>query len=431
MPPTRSFTETRPERSHLIERLREFLQLDSGADRGDAEDTPALAHQLMLDAVRERATDVHLQPESNGLRIRLRIDGTLHDTAVLSHQQGERLLRRFKALAGVDPVPLTKPADGRAIYEVEDRVLHLRIACSPAVCGEALAVRILDPKLPQRGLADLGLALADQQAIDHWLEDLSGIFLVVGPTGSGKTTTLYALLERLRLSSRNVITLENPVEYQIDGITQIQLDDRHGLDFAEGLKRLLRLDPDYILLGEIRDAASAEVAVQASASGKILMSTLHSRDAVGAVTSLRNYGIADHEIVAALEIVVAQRLIRKLCPHCRVKGVPCESEKTWLARLGYRAPEETWHAAGCDQCQQTGYCGRTGVFDVWRLDGVTNQWILNHLDERALRQQRLQRGARSVLDDALDKAAQGITSLSEVQTLGGQGISSTASDTGA
>jgi general secretion pathway protein E len=412
------FNESRPEFGHLTQRLREFLRRDRG---GDMEDNADLAHQLMLDAVRARATDIHLQPESGGLRIRFRIDGILHDTAVLSHEQGERLLRRFKALAGIDPVSMTKPVDGRAVYELEDRKLHLRIATVPSVCGEALAVRILDPALPRRGLADLGLSSLDREIVDHWLADISGMFLVVGPAGSGKTTTLYALLEQLRLSSGNVITLENPVEYQIDGITQVNLSEQHDLDPTEGLKMLLRLDPDHILLGEIRDAASAQTAAQAAASGRTILSTLHSRDTVGAITTLRNYGLADHEIVAALEMIVAQRLIRKLCPHCRRQGVPSDAEKAWLARLGYPAPAETWQAVGCAECQQTGYLGRTGVFEVWRLDSATTQAILAHVDEIALRQQRRQRGGRCLLDDALEKAAQGITTLAEVQTLGGQG----------
>jgi general secretion pathway protein E len=410
------FNQRRPEFSHLTQRLREFLHRDRG---GDMEDNADLAHQLILDAVRARATDIHLQPESGGLRIRFRIDGILHDTAVLPHEQGERLLRRFLALAEIDPVPVTRPIDGRAGYELEDRMLHLRIAGVPSVCGEALAVRIFDPALPRRGLADLGLSSADHEVIDHWLADVSGMFLVVGPVGSGKTTTLYALLEQLRLSSRNVITLENPVEYQIDGITQVNLNEQH--DLAEGLKMLLRLDPDYILLGEIRDAASAQTAIQTVVSGRTLLSTLHSRDAVGAITTLRNYGLADHEIVAALEIVVSPRLIRKLCPHCRRQGVPSEAEKAWLARLGIPAPTETWRAVGCEECQQMGYWGRTGVFEVWRLDNATRQAILAHVDEITLRQQLRQRGARCLLEDALEKAAQGITTLAEVQTLGGQG----------
>lgn len=428
LPPRRSYPDSRPERVFLTQRLREFLQFDANAadvetnaPQTDAEDTRGLAHHLLQDAVRERATDIHFQPGSGSMRIRFRIDGILHDSLDLPHAQGDRLLRCFKTLAAIDPMPLVKPHDGRAVYDLDGRMLHLRIACTPSVCGDTLAVRILDPALRQHGLTDLGLSAADRRAIDHWLSDVVGMFLVVGPTGCGKTTTLYALLERLRLSSRNVIALEDPVEYQIDGVTQVNLDERHGLDFAEGLKTMLRLDPDYILLGELRDAASAAMAVQASGSGKTLMSTLHSRDAVGAITTLRNYGLADHEIVAALELVVSQRLIRKLCPHCRRKGPPDEVEKSWLAMLDCAAPEESWHPVGCDQCQQTGYCGRTGVFEVWRLDGAADGWISNHLDEHSMRRLRREQGARSLLDDALDKAAEGITSLSEVHTLGGLG----------
>jgi type II secretory ATPase GspE/PulE/Tfp pilus assembly ATPase PilB-like protein len=412
----------RPLSEQLVQRLTEFLRLNPEpptppTDEGAA----ALANRLMADAVAGNATDIHFDPDTDAVCVRLRIDGTLRDAVRLTRARGEPLIRHFKVLANLDPAAAIKPADGRIRYRLDNRELDLRIACAPTITGEALAVRILDPDGKRRNLAELGLSDAHRALLSDWLNDVSGMFLVVGPTGSGKTTTLYALLHELKLRERSIVTIEDPVEYTIPGIVQMQVDEHRGFTFEEGLKNLLRLDPDYILVGEIRDQSSAQTAVMASASGKLLMSTLHSRDAAGAVTALRHFDLQDHEIAAALEVVVAQRLVRKLCEHCRRQEPPTDAEIRWLRSLGRPAPPLTWHAVGCDACHHLGYRGRTGVFEVWRLHENDDEWIVRHADEQTLRRALRAQGVHSLLYDALFKAAAGITTLGEVQTIGGQG----------
>jgi type II secretory ATPase GspE/PulE/Tfp pilus assembly ATPase PilB-like protein len=242
--------------------------------------------------------------------------------------------------------------------------------------------------------------------------------LVAGPVGSGKTTTLYALLHELELADHAIVTIEDPVEYAVDGITQIQVDKAHGMNFAQGLKAMLRLDPDYMLVGEMRDAESARTAVEASASGQVVLSTLHSPDAIGVVTLLRNWAVADHQIATVLEVVISQRLVRRLCEQCRRKGPPNAAEQSWLESMNLPLPDQCWHAKGCDACYSTGYAGRIGIFEIWRKTEADYQRLLDHADEHALRREFRARGGKTILQDGLQKAADGITSLSEIRRMG-------------
>ena len=245
-----------------------------------------------------------------------------------------------------------------------------------------------------------------------------GMLLVAGPTGSGKTTTLYTLLNQLRLGESHVVTLEDPVEYEIPGINQIQVDEASGLDFATGTRSLLRLDPDYVLIGEIRDPDSARAALNVAGSGRSLMGTLHSRDAVGVVSSLRHLGLGDAEISANLGLVVAQRLVRRLCEHCRERGALPEREREWLGAMGVAPPEQAWHAVGCRRCDGLGFRGRTGVFEVWQPTDEDHGLILRHADEASLRRALKARGVTLMLQDGLTKADQGVTTLREVLRMG-------------
>jgi general secretion pathway protein E len=407
---------------NLAKSLTEFLQLHPEPQAAHIEEaTPNMAQQLLQDALRENATDIHLEPESGGVLVRMRIDGALRDAAILSRRMGEQLIRHFKVMADLDPTPMLKTGDGHWTCKLQDRTLDLRIACGPSVWGDAMSVRILDPLRIRHQLPELGLSEKQREMIDSWLTDICGMFVVVGPTGSGKTTTLYALLDELKLRERSVVTIEDPVEYKIDGITQMQVAERRGFTFQVGLKDILRMDPDYILVGEVRDRASAQAALLASASGKTLMTTLHSRDAIGVVTSLRNYDLEDYEIVAALEVVVAQRLVRRLCAECRQEVKPSPAEVGWLRGVGQPVPKQVWRASGCERCRGSGYHGRIGIFEVWRLDERTDELIGKHTDERTLRRLLREQGLGSLMDDALQKAAEGVTSLAEVQTLGSQG----------
>jgi len=248
---------------------------------------------------------------------------------------------------------------------------------------------------------------------------VNGMFLCAGPTGSGKTTTIYALLHELKFANRAIVSIEDPVEYQVDGITQIKIDELHHVDFAEAVKSVLRLDPDFLMLGEIRDAASAHSAVNAAISGRVLLSTVHSRDAVGAITALRNWGLPDHEIAEALVVVVAQRLVRRLCPHCRREGKPTATDLQWLKAMHLPSRGAFWEAKGCKECQNLGYFGRTGIFELWRLDEHDYETLLNHADEHALRQSFAARSSSTLLQDAIAKVRAGTTSLAEIRKLSG------------
>jgi general secretion pathway protein E len=384
----------------------------------DSSDPGELARLVLMDASREGATDLHIEPSSKGWRLRLRVDGVLQESTELPSDLGQRLLQHLKSIAGLDPVTSFLPRDAHLSYALEDRRLDIRMACVPCQSGEKAALRILDPRRIRRRIENLGLVPEEMELIRHWLGNIAGLCLVAGPTSSGKTTTLYALLHELQLVNRSIVTLEDPVEYQIDGITQIQVDEQRGLTFTEGLKCMLRLDPDYLLLGETRDAVSARIAVEASTSGRVLMSTLHSRDAVGVVTTLRNWGISDAEIASSLQLVVAQRLVRTLCQHCREQDRPSDAIRLWLDAIHIPVPSTAWRAVGCDACHRTGYAGRTGLFEIWPKSEVDYDAILRHADEKALRRQLAQRQLRTLLQSGLLRAQEGVTSLEEIKAAG-------------
>ena len=280
---------SRPIRAHLVSGLLKELHRSHAAPERDRHGRyTVLGDVLLRDALRERATDVHLDPQADGVRVRFRIDGRLHDAASLSRDHGIHLIRHFKAISNLDPVNTLRLADARITYGLDGEDVDLRLACAPTVAGEKLSIRVLDRSRVEQRLDELGLSPQDDERIRQWLAGASGMFLVVGPTGSGKTTTAYALLHELKGHERSVVTIEDPVEYQVPGINQIPVDHHREMGFAEVLKGVLRLDPDYVRVGEIRDRAPARAAADASASGRVLMTTLHSPDAVGAVTSLRN-----------------------------------------------------------------------------------------------------------------------------------------------
>jgi type II secretory ATPase GspE/PulE/Tfp pilus assembly ATPase PilB-like protein len=390
-----------------------------GPPRDPLDSGRRLAQTLLEDAVRQRATDIHLDPQTDATRVRFRIDGTLFDTAVLTREQGGRVIRHLKAMSGLDSADRFHPADARLTEIIDDREIDLRLAALPCVGGEKLAVRLLDRARILHRINELGLSTGQQSTLEEWLGDMCGMFLVAGPTGSGKTTTAYALLHELALHERCVVTVEDPVEYRIDGITQIQTDRRHGLSFADGLRATLRADPDYLFVGEIRDDQAARAALEASGSGRVLMSTIHAPDAIGTVTALRNFGLADHQIASSLRLVVAQRLVRRLCPHCRAEADFSDADRQWLTSAGLvPTADRTWAPVGCENCRNLGYHGRTGIFEVWRLDDADYQAVLRHDDERALRAAATSRGLRTLLQDGLAKVEAGVTSLAELRSLG-------------
>jgi general secretion pathway protein E len=400
-------------RTDLVRNL--LSELRRLAEETGTLDTPDLAYALILDAQRERASDVHIEPRSDSYRLRVRIDGCLYDAAVLNVPHARILLNQFKAISEVDPIVRFTPKDTRATVILPKGKIDLRLALAPCQHGEKLAIRLLDPQRLERSIRELGMEPAMLAQLEQWLENVSGMFLAAGPTGSGKTTTIYALLHELKFGNKSIVSLEDPVEYQIDGITQIKVDELHHVDFAEGVKAILRLDPDFLVLGEMRDKLSARSAINAALSGRALLSTIHCRDAVGAVTTLRNWEIADQEIAESLVVVVAQRLVRRLCEKCKRERSISESERKWFDVIEARAPAKVWTHTGCKYCNQIGYFGRVGVFELWRLNETDYRAILAHRDEHSLRETLARRRERNILTDAAQKIAAGITSLDEIR----------------
>lgn len=359
MTSTSTEPSTRPLRAHLARGLAESLKDPSQGSNHDS--ASELGDALISDALREQATDIHFEPHSDGFMVRLRIDGQLLDALMLRASEGARLVRHFKAVSGLDSSQHFVPANTRVNLAVDGQSLNLRLASIPCIGGEAVTIRLLDRVKIEQRLGDLGLARRQHKQIERWLQGAFGMFLVAGPTGSGKTTTLYALLHELRSHDRAIFTIEDPVEYEISGVTQTQVDRHHGLTFATGLRAIQRLDPDYLFLGEIRDPDAAHAAAEASASGRVLMSSIHSPDAVGAVTALRNMEMSDREIAASLQVVIAQRLVRRLCPQCR-RPANTGADEPFTVTSARR-----WEPVGCDACRQLGYSGRVGLFEVWKL----------------------------------------------------------------
>ncbi|MGE0080977.1 MAG: GspE/PulE family protein [Thiohalomonadaceae bacterium] len=407
----------------MTRELSRAVALAEGAEsleEGEEDERQVLeAEALLLDARRERATDIHIDANSSGVLVRLRVDGRMLDCVLLSQERGLRVINQFKTMARLNTERCFVPEYSRFTYTIGDTAVDLRLTYAPTLRGQKLSIRVFQSIEKAFYLQDLGLHEEGLEQIQEWLGDISGMLLVCGPTGSGKTTTLYSLLHKLKLHERNVVTIEDPVEYEINGINQMQVDTRHGLDFAAGTKAMLRLDPDYLMLGEIREPAAARAAIIAATSGRALMGTLHSRDAVGVVDTLRNYGLNGQEISSTLVLVIAQRLVRKLCPHCKRSVEPTDHDLHWLARLERPAPSRVWEAPGCERCNFTGYHGRTGVFEVWRINPQEYQLILDGADRRTLYRQLAQRRHRFLIDDGLEKVAAGLTSLSELHGMGG------------
>ena len=374
--------------------------------------------EVITEAMRRRATDIHIDPMLDGYSVRYRVDGRLFLWRKLDKGTGEKLINQFKSDVGIEPGTVFHPRAERRKLELEGRWVDLRVSFVPCISGPKLAIRVLDSGRVQKRLPALGLGAHESTQLERWLGELNGMFLVTGPTASGKTTTAYSMLHELVEESRHVVTIEDPVEYEIDGINQMQVDLRHGLGFAEGVQTSLRLDPDCLMVGEIRDANTAQHAFNAAVQGHVVIATLHSRDSVSTVTRLRNFHLEDHQIAAALGVVVNQRLVGKLCPDCSSDRKPAAAEVQFLESNDLCVPETCGVAPGCGSCKGTGISGRTGIFDVWNLNQSDYEMILAGADEESIRE-KLQRSLHNnLLEDAQRKIEAGAISVQEVMRLG-------------
>ena len=369
-----------------------------------------LVNQILAQAIRSRASDIHLEPGEAGLRVRDRIDGILRDEPVVSKELQPAVLSRIKILSGMDIAERRIPQDGRIQVVLDGRPIDLRVSSFPTIYGEKIVLRVLDKGALVLALTDLGFLPDTLARYRTVIQRPNGILLVTGPTGSGKTSTLYGTLLELNSPSTNIVTLEDPVEYRLSGITQGQANPRVGFSFASGLRSILRQDPDIILVGEIRDRETAEVAVQAALTGHLVLSTLHTNDAPGAVTRLLDMGIEPFLVASTVIGVLAQRLVRRLCTSCREAFSPAEGLAAWQGE----PPSQLFRGRGCRQCGGTGYRGRVGIYELMVPSESIRGLILRHASASEVRTQAVSEGMRLMMDDGREKALKGITSYDEV-----------------
>ncbi len=373
-----------------------------------------LLESVLTNAQRQRASDIHFETlEDHTVRVRYRIDGITHESTTVSPALAPRLFARLKLMSGMDISIRQLPQDGRAAFGAEGQDITLRVATLPTIHGESATVRILDrknvPALDRLGLDPSGLA-----AFERALRKPHGAILATGPTGSGKTTTLYAALAELNTSERTILTIEDPVEYPLAGIRQVQVDVKRGLTFALGLRTMLRSDPDVVMVGEIRDHETAKIGVEAALTGRLVLTTLHTNDAASAVTRLTEMGVERYLVASSIECVVASRLARKLCVECR-RSVTLDTDT--LRAAGYSEtqsePFEAFEAVGCARCTHTGYRGRIGLFEVLSVDERIREMLLERFPAKAIEATARENGMVTLADSALERVRQGVISLSE------------------
>ncbi len=374
-----------------------------------------LINALFTEAVKSNASDIHIEPFENRLTVRMRIDGVLREVLASRHAVAPLVVSRVKVMAKLDIAEKRLPQDGRISLRLAGRAVDVRVSTIPSSHGERVVLRLLDKQAGRLDLEQLGMPGSVQQAIHESIQSPHGIILVTGPTGSGKTTTLYAALMRLNDRTRNIMTVEDPIEYYIDGIGQTQVNTKVDMTFARGLRAILRQDPDVVMVGEIRDLETAEIAVQASLTGHLVLSTLHTNTAVGAFARLRDMGVEPFLLSSSLIAVMAQRLVRLLCPACKRPDEPTDYERRLLEKqlAGRTTPTLLYRATGCSECNHTGFRGRTGIYEYVRVDSTLRRMIHDGNSE-----QEIERYARTltpgIRDDGLDRIVQGWTTCEEV-----------------
>ncbi len=379
----------------------------------EEETSPAVSfvNQTLIKAVNLSASDIHIEPYENTSIVRLRLDGILHEYTRIPLSLHEQVVSRIKVLANLNVAERRVPQDGKIAVKVGRKHLDIRVSVVPTVFGERVVLRLLEKGGKLLRLEDLGLWEEDLIRLRRLAQKPYGIVLATGPTGAGKSTTLYAMILEIKSPKRNIITIEDPPEYQIEGVSQIQVNPKVGLTFAVGLRAILRQDPDVIMVGEIRDSETAEIAVQSALTGHLVLSTLHTNDAPSAITRLFDLGIEPFLIASALEGVIAQRLVRRICTHCKEPYKPTEEE---LSELGLSGEYTFYRGRGCEHCMGTGYRGRTGIYEVLEVDEEVKKHILKTQDAVELRNFAKSKGFKSMLEDGIRKVLAGITTSEEV-----------------
>jgi type IV pilus assembly protein PilB len=383
--------------------------------RESADDAPIvkLVHQVIAQAVELGASDVHLAPDGREMRVRFRIDGVLTDQTTIPRRMVAGVVSRMKIMAELDISERRIPQDGRVGMTIDSHHVDLRVVTLPSVNGEAVIVRILDKEAVQMDLAKLGMDADDYQRFQRAFRQAYGAVLVTGPTGSGKSTTLYAALTEINTPEKNILTIEDPVEYELEGVTQIQTNPKAGLTFATGLRSMMRADPDVMMVGEIRDRETAQIAVESALTGHLVLSTLHTNDAPTAITRLTEMGIESFLVASALDCVVAQRLARKLCSDCKRRTIH-SAEVMRDNGFPIGADIEAYEAVGCRRCNGTGYRGRIGLFEVMRVSEQIRSLTIERRSADEIRAVAVREGMRRLQEDGLEKVRLGRTSITEV-----------------
>ena len=382
-----------------------------------------LVSLLIGEALRKRASDIHIEPLENKFRIRYRIDGVLHEMPGPPKRLQASVISRTKIMAGMDIAEKRLPQDGRIRLKIGEKEIDLRVSTLPAIYGESVVLRILDKSSYLLGMKDLGLDAEDEKKFKRLIRIPNGILLVTGPTGSGKTTTLYAALNHINKPDRKIVTIEDPIEYQITGINQVQIKPQIKLTFATGLRSILRQAPDIIMVGEIRDFEAGQIAIQAALTGHLVFSTLHTNDAPGAITRLIDMGVKPYLVASALQAVLAQRLVRIICPSCKEEYKPTEAELDAIKLSSEQLKNAKFRTGkGCEECAQTGYKGRKGIYELLIMTGKIRELIFERVSSSILKEKAKELGMVTLRDDGIKKILNGITTISEVMRVTQQDV---------
>ena len=389
------------------------VQMSKAVDNGAAEaPTIRFVNSVIERAITERASDIHLEPQEGEMVVRMRIDGVLRRIFTVPANLQATVIARLKIMGGMNIAERKIPQDGRAMVTAKDKEIDLRISSIPTIYGEKIVLRLLDKSSGHINRKTIGLEGEDEKKYDRLLKNSSGVILIVGPTGSGKSTTMCAMIQELCNEQTNIMTLEDPVEYNIPGTNQCQINEKTGMTFAAGLRSILRQDPDVISVGEIRDGETASIAVRAAITGHLVISTLHTNDAVSTISRLVDIGVEPYMISSALRGVVSQRLVRKICPHCRKAYTPTEEEKRMVG-IAENEDVTFYKGEGCQECGRTGYRGRRGVFEILTLDAALRREVANNASSEELTKTALENGFVTMKDNCRRLVLEGVTTVAE------------------
>jgi type IV pilus assembly protein PilB len=369
---------------------------------------------VIMQGLRDRASDIHLEPQEGRVRVRFRIDGALHDALALPEAMGPALISRIKIMAGMNIVERRRSQDGQIATEIDGRPLDIRVATTATIWGEKAVLRLLDKSRPLYRLEELGMDQGQRARYSQLVRSPFGMVICAGPTGSGKTTSLYASLLEIQDIERNIMTIEDPVEYVIPGINQIQINEQADVTFSGGLKAILRQDPDVILVGEVRDVETARIAVQSALTGHLVLSSLHATDSVSALHRFLDMGIEPFLIASAVTGVLGQRLVRRICTHCKAPHTPTPDEVSFFREAGGSANTKFFHGEGCNFCSRTGYEDRIGIFELLPVTQEMKQLIVRHASHEKLMDQARKQGLSTLQDEGIRLVEEGITTVAEV-----------------